>query len=267
MLLRDFQELASHYQKGMKKISYRNTWVKIQNDNLDLKLTQARGNYDLYFNRAGYLYQSVHFDDYNNARVKYNFDRSNRLVSAIEVLPENDIFLEISEFTYDDQGRIATETCRNFQGEDKPMKSFYFIHKYIANKDIVSTFINGDAKAEYEMRYTYDENLNLIEMKGFFRNHKMEGWSKFKFDEQNNLINQRHLDNRGRTFKTLNFRPPFLKGTGAPFTCVTPKETYTIDHKYTFNEKGHWTQKIFLNNNEMTTFCTRDIEYYKAILA
>jgi len=266
MFFRDFQELSSHYQEGMKKIKYRNTWVKIQQDDLELKLTQARGNYDLYFNEAGYLYQCVHFDEYKNSRIKYNYDRFNRLVSAIEVSPLNNEFREIYELTYDDQGRLATETCRTFQSEDEPMKSFYYIHKYIDNMDIISAFINDEDEAAYEMRHTYDKNHNLIEMKGFFRNHEMEGWSKFKYDKQGNLIKQMHLDDRGRTFKTLNFRPPFLKGTGSPFTCVTPKQTYTIDNKYSFNEKGHWIQKIFLNNNEMTTFCTRDIEYYWALL-
>jgi hypothetical protein len=262
MLLREFNDLKSHIEEGAKKISYRTTNVNIQKDDFQLKLLQSVGNYDLYFSGTGHLFQSVHFDDYNKAHIIYGYDRSNNLVSAIEVSPENNEFQELSEFIYDDLGRLASEICRTPQGKNEPLHSFYYIHKFIGNKDIISVFNSEEDAAEYEMQHSYDKNHNLIEMKGFSRSHKIDGWTKFQFNEQGNLIRQRHLDNHGHIYKTLNFRPPYLKGTGAQFTCITNKETYTVDHQYTFNEKGHWIQKVFLLNDEITTFCTREIVYY-----
>ena len=132
MFLNEFEKYNSQYEKGIKKISVRSSYPKIVKEPIDLKLEKSFSNYDLFFNSKGLLLHSVHTEKNKNFKVIYGYNRKGILISAMSLLSEKNELISLSEFEYDEKGRIETETVRSFYyslGCDYTNRTHSHIHR------------------------------------------------------------------------------------------------------------------------------------------
>jgi hypothetical protein len=135
MFLDEFEKYNSQYEKGIKKISFRSTRPKLLKEPIDLTMEQSHGNYDLFFNRKGFLLHSVHTEKNKNYKVIYAYNRKGILIAAMSLLSEKNELISTSEFVYDDKGRIETETVRSFYYSLGYDVTEEHIHSYTDNKE------------------------------------------------------------------------------------------------------------------------------------
>jgi len=264
MFLSEFKKLTSHYQEGAMKISFRSAEPVIITENLQLKMEYTKGNYDLYFNEEGRLTVSVHFDEYKNVRIMYGYDKHKRLSSAIEVTPVENVFKELSEFTYDDQGRLASETCRTNRRNDQQMHVAWYVYSYSGNKEKISAYSTDQDEnvVEYSFHNVYDKGNRLIQSKGIVGKRKFVSFHKYEYDSEGNLIRQDSLNSKSKIISTFQYHPPFTAFTKSSLTFISKNQNYQEDNIYTYNERNHWIHMATLLNGNPSTFCTREILYY-----
>ena len=74
-------------------------------------------------------------EKYKSYKVIYGYNRKGILISTMSLLPEKNKLLSISEFEYNEKGRIITETERSFEYDFDEAIITKYIHTYSDNKE------------------------------------------------------------------------------------------------------------------------------------
>lgn len=193
MLLEEFEKYNSQYEKGAKKISLRSTYPKVDRKTLNLTLEKSFGNYDLFFNRKGVLLHSVHIEKNKSHKVFYGYNRKGILISIMSLLSEKNELLSLSEFEYDEKGRIETETDRSFYY----LVTTEYIHTYSDNKEEIFLTSNDEEEDEATVFITYDSKQRVIEEKIIRNEDELVYWNKNEYNSKDEMVKQISLSEKG----------------------------------------------------------------------
>jgi hypothetical protein len=260
MFLYDFENYNSHYEKGIKKISVRSSYPKIVKETYDLKLEKSHGNYDLFFNKKGLLLHSVHNETSKNFKIIYGYNRKGILISAMSLLSESNKLISLSEFEYDEKGRIKTETERSFYGTEWGLTTKY-IHSYSAFAEEMLITNDDEEEEDGTFYYTYDDKNRVIEEKAIRGEDDLIDWNKNEYDKDGNLLKTISLDEYGQPDGVYEFLP-LKNGLSSGYFYKSNDRNYIREYSFTFNEKGHWINRVMMNDGEAKYYNDRTIEYY-----
>jgi len=262
MFLDEFEKYNSQYKKGIKKITFRSSYPKILKEPIDLTLEKSHGNYDLFFNRKGLLLHSVHTEKNYNYKVIYGYNNKGILIAAMRLLSEKNILLSLSEFIYDKKERIKTETCHYQYFTSGYDETEQYIHTYTNNKEEIYMTTDNKEEDEHTLYLTYDSKKHrVIEEKAIRNEDELVWWHKNEYDKEDNLVKEFSLNKNGNTDGVYEFFPP-INGMDAGYNFADKDSQYRRDYSYTFNDKGHWTNRVVMNDGEPRYFHERIIEYY-----
>jgi len=298
MFLKEFERYQSHYEEGAKMISIRHTHSLLNVQPIKLTIIDTIGSCDLFFNREGRLFHSVHFSldrDFRfslDKKIKmiYGYSRDGVLLNIMAFLQfkqeeeisgeflnkgytliaENNDLISLSTFEYD-EGDIWYEKEESFDQFD--IEDFYSSNLNIRlhqdsgkNKIIYKT--NGDIDYKYkELRKTelylnYDNKNRVIEEKEILEKDKsVVWWKKTKYGKANNPTKEFILDKNGKKIGVYDHFP-FKEGLESGYNYRSKDAKYQRDYTYVFNDKGHWIQQVCLNDGVPIRFTERTIEYY-----
>lgn len=260
MFLDEFEKYNSQYEKGIKKISVRSSYPKIVKEPIDLKLEKSHGNYDLFFNSKGLLLHSVHTEKNKNFKIIYGYNRKGILIAAMSLLSEKNELISLSEFEYDEKGRIETETCRSFYYSLDCNVISECIHTYKENiHEMLMT--SDDEEEDCTFYYTCDNKKRVIEEKAIRGENELVYWNKNEYDKNDNLIKEISLGEDGEPDGVYEFLP-VNNGLATGYHYKSKDTNYLREYSFTFNDKGHWVNQVMLNDGEPRYFYDRIIEYY-----
>lgn len=261
MFLDQFEKYNSQYENGIKKISFRSSYPRIAKKPIDLTIEKSHGNYDLFFNRKGLLLHSIHTEKPKNYKVIYGYNHKGILIAAMSLLSEKNELISISEFAYDDKGRIETETVRSFYyslGYDVTEER---IHTYTDNKEEILMTSDDEEEDEHTLYLTYDSKQRVIEEKAIRNEDELVYWNKNEYDKDDNLIKEISLNEHGQPDGVYEFLP-FKNGLTSGYNYKSKDTNYLRECSFTLNEIGHWTNQVMMNDGEPRYFYDRTIEYY-----
>ena len=260
MFLDEYEKYYDHYKPGIKKISVRSTYPKIDRKKIELQMAKSHGNYDLVFNQKGVLLHSVHLEKNKNFKIFYGYNRNGKLVSAFQLMSNTNELLEISEFSYDESGRILKEMCRSFEYNSYPPVISEYNHSY--NGAVKETLITlDDYDDDYIIYSTFNGQNNLVEEKAIRGEDELVYWSKYEYAADETLVREISLDSNGNQDGLYEFLYPDNEvSTGYKYTSA--KESYLREVSFEYNEKGHWVSQILITDGEPKYLYDRAIEYY-----
>ena len=271
MFLGEFEKYTLLYAKGARKIAFRSSYPRIMIKPVDLKLEKSYGNYDLFFNQKGLLLHSVHTEKNKNYKVIYGYNNKGILISAMKLLSEKNELISLSEFVYDEKGRIKTETCLHKYytlGYDAKEK---YIHTYTDQNEEILMIDDRDDEEEYTCFIKYDEKQQKIENKlvrniahiadEFKWNDELVWWYRYEYDMNDNLIKEISIDKQGQEKGVYEFLP-YKNNMDAGYKFSDKNTAYLREYSYTFNDRGHWIDQVVMNDGEPKYFYDRTIEYY-----
>jgi hypothetical protein len=242
------------FEEGARIVSVRSYFSRIG------IRTEAYGNYDLHFSMSGLLLQSFHMEQRKNFEIDYSYDTKDNLIKAEQRNPITKELEEISEFTYDEQGRILTEKCRAFYPKlIVKIATATTIYKYKDLSEIVVT--TSDYDDQYTTYYTYNLNKQLIEQKSYYKREGLHEWIRYEYDKNGNQIRLIHIDEKGELYLSYEFYPD-KNGLCLGYKCISIDSNYTREYIYKFNDRGHWKTETRLDDGLPRTICERIIEYY-----
>ncbi|MBN1339640.1 MAG: hypothetical protein JXA03_09970 [Bacteroidales bacterium] len=261
MFLNEFEKYNSQYEKGIKKISVRSSYPKIVKEPIDLKLEKSHGNSDLFFNRKGLLLHSVHTEKNKNFKVIYGYNQKGTLISIMKLLSETNELISLSEFEYDEKGRIETETVRSFYYNLGYDVTEEHIHTYTDSKEEIFMSSDDEEEDEHTLYLTYDSKKRVTEEKAIRNEDELVYWNKNEYDKDDNLVKEISLDEHGQPDGVYEFLP-FKNGLTSGYNCKSKDSSYLREYSFTLNEKGHWINQVMMNDGEPIYFYDRTIEYY-----
>ena len=256
MFLDEFKRYNAQYEQGIKKISFKESWVKIEGKTFDLQIRQGRHNYDLFFTTQGVLFTIVNKDKHSSSKTYFGYDGKNRLISAMTLCINTNRLKEISEFIYDEQGRIETETCRIFDfteiSKDLKEEGVEYrtefanerLHNYYENKEEIKETNEWEEESDYITYLTYDTKKRVIEEKMIRNEVEILFWYKYEYNEAGDLISSIDLDKNNEEINNTKNSSGFDKDA------------------FLYNENGHWIKQTIVHNEHIRVF-DRVIEYYK----
>ena len=261
MFLEDYKPLCSHYQEGIKKISFRTTRPKIEVENLQLQIEHAYGNFDMLFNEEGTLIQSERFDYLKSEKTIYGYNKKKMLVTAMVLYSLKHEMIYLSEFSYDDIGRIEIESCQSFTrfGLNGVTE---LIHYYSGNTEKIVETKCPEYDFENSVTLIYDDQNRPIEERSINDDIKLCYWRRNTYDQNNFRIRQVMLDNCGNTTSIYEYKPAPENGTYPAFKRISSFSDFIVEYLFTYNERGHWINQVVLLNGDPFTFHDRIIEYY-----
>ena len=261
MFLNEFEKYNSQYEKGIKKISFRSSYPKIMKEPIDLKLEKSYGNYDLFFNSKGLLLHSVHTEKNINYKIIYGYNRKGILIAAMSLLSEKNELISLSEFEYDEKGRIETETVRSFYYSLGSVYTKEQIHTYTDNKKEIFMTSNDEEEDEHTFYLTFDSKQRVIEEKIIRNEEELVWWDKSEFDKDGNVIREISLGENGEPNGVYEFLP-VKNGKTSGYKYKSKDSSYLREYSFTLNEKGHWINQVMMNDGEPIRYYSRELEYY-----
>ena len=260
MHLDEFQKYSGQYEKGISKITFRSSRPRIQKQSLDFTLEKSFGNYELFFNRKGLLLHSVHTERTRKSKVIYGYTHKGLLVSAMSLASETNELLSLSEFSYDNKGRIEKETvCAFYFGLAKGKITREYHHRYSGNQEEISIMEEEDD--EYIITYHYDGGQNVIEEKAIRNGNELILWHLYSYDVNGKIVKEISLDENGRQDSIKEFHH-FDEGARTGYIEMSDGVQIRRESITTVNEQGHWIEEIILEDGEPSWICERSIEYY-----
>jgi hypothetical protein len=251
------------YVKGASRISVRSSIPKIDLAQIELRMVNSFGNYDLYFNLDGKLLMSVDLDKKRNIKAIYCYGASGKLVSIIELLLDTNELIEISEFSFDVNGRLSKEIYHtSYDMSNKPSFITKYIHTYKGLK-IKTAITTIPADWVHFIYSTFNVQNKKIEEKTIRKAEEDElvFWLKYEYDSNGCLIKEIDLYENGSVDSSIDYYYyPNGLHSGCRYTSKT--DNYLTEIQYVFNERGHWINSVSLSDNDPFQFCDRAIEYF-----
>lgn len=260
MFLAEYEKYCAQYEPGVKKVSIRSTFPKVDRIKIELSMEKSHGNYDLYFNQKGVLLTSDHFETHKEYKVSYAYNRSGKVVAIIQLKANTNELLEISEFSYDDKGRISNETIRSFEFNSYPPVISEYNYSYKGNFETLLIRLDGEDD-DFLIYSTYNSTHLLLEAKAVRGYDEMLYWHIYEYDINGVMVKQISLDKNGNEDGLYEY---LYDDTGMYNGCKYSSRTnnYLQEQSYQFNDKGYWISKILINDGEPKYFYDRTIEYY-----
>lgn len=262
MFLDDIENYTKQYKRGIKKITLRSSYPKIIKQDNNLKLEQSYGNYSLYFSEKGHLLHSFHKEKTSATKVFYGYDLRHRVVSAVCLSATESILKSISEFVYNEDGKVDYETERTIYhrlGYDVESTQSHF---YDGNVHRIH-FTKSDDD-EFDGRYinTLDQLQRKIEVK-ITRDdcNELIDWSKFEYDENNYVKKEISFDERGVKHSETNY---FYNEKQLITNIIYEGDKFVskTENIYTYNERGHWITMAVIIDGVPVRYHERIIDYY-----
>ncbi len=261
MFLYEFENYRSEYEKGARRISVRSSRPNRPEQPGVLQPEPFQDNDDLFFNRKGLLLHSVHKRRNKNYKVIYGYNYNGILISIMSLLSETNTLQSLSEFEYDEKGRLLKEVVRTFyfgSGSDFINEN---IHAYDGNNETVFMTTNVEDADEYTIYTIYDSKQQVIEEKSICNMDELIDWFRYEYDADGNLIKEISLDENGETEGIVEYIH-FDNGLSSGYHYKSEETSYQREYFLKYNERGHWIHKVTKDNGEPKYFFDRTIEYY-----
>ncbi len=261
LLLDTINDYRSKYKDGMKLLSQKKHKITIEKTSFDLVLEDYfHESYDLHFDSRGLLNESLHYENYATYKINYYYNGQDLLLLAICSNPKNYKLKSISEFSYDNKGRIEIETIRYFSSFSDYISTEQYIHTYTDNKEvIVKLGINEDE--EFIFYNTYDLKQRLIESIVIRDDEEVMYWYKNEYNNSGELIKTIDFDDAGNQID-MNEYYEFRDGLRLVHLRKSKESSSVNEFHYITDEKGNWTNRVNIFDGEPEYVYKRKIEYY-----
>jgi len=124
-----------------------------------------------------------------------------------------------------------------------------------------SFFSNG--KIIREVRYSYDDNGNKIEIDQFYPLKRERSITQLKYDKRNNNIGQIILNNNLMISSKVSTRYDKKNNVTEILTYgITGRLEKHLRYTYQYNEFSHWTKRIAFENNKPVSVVIHRIAYH-----
>jgi YD repeat-containing protein len=212
-------------------------------------------NYDKRGNNTDRLV--YHSDGSLSSKSVSTFDSKNRLIEVCEFDAFGKIISKkvtthdsvghriLTSYEKINRGIVKTEE-RVFDNDENNVENSYFSNETLTLREIQE----------------YDRNGNLLETIKYYPLEDEQSITRFKYDEQNNKIEEAVLKNNLVTTKTI-YRYDDKNILTETFRYGV-KGTLEVHYRYVFefDADGNWTKRIDLFNDKPTAVLVRRIEYY-----
>jgi len=261
MFLYEFENYRTEYEKGARRISVRSGRLLSPKQRCDSKPEPFQDNDDLFFNRKGLLLHSVHKRRNKNYKVIYGYNHREILVRIMSLLSETNTLQSLSEFEYDEKGRLVKEVVRSFYFGSGSDDITEIIHAYDGNNETVFMTTNVEDADEYTIYTIYDSKRQVIEEKSIRNEDELINWFRNEYDADGNLIKEISLDENGETEGIVEYIH-FDNGLSSGYHYKSKETSYQREYFFKYNERGHWIHQVTKDNGEPKYFFDRTIEYY-----
>jgi len=137
-------------------------------------------------------------------------------------------------------------------------------HAYFCNVETVWLFSGNSEEPESEIEYTYNNEGLIIEEKSLILPPGDKAFClSYYYDTTENLIKQIFVGATEKYKAEIKYHPPFIDKKPSARTIKTAKGTDRFDFEFTLNERGHYTNIIFLKDGNPLSILERIIEYYE----
>ena len=255
-----YKSLSTQYEKGAKKISVRSKRPKVSvKKDTTLEIEKSNGNYDLHFNKDGFLVKSFHFER-TPTKIIFAFDKKKRIVKMLQLEQESNILIGTVEYLYDKKDRIKKEIHTNcFHNFEDEVNEWAYTYK----KNLQIMLIHSLDEEQEDATFYYHNDLHgrLIEEKGIRNKDELIYWSKFEYDKKGKLIKEISLDANGKQDGLYEFFPQ-ENNQSVGYKYSSADKNYSKEYAYQFNERGHWIHQVVSVDGIPQYFYDRGIEYY-----
>jgi hypothetical protein len=248
------------------------------------KLSKDSFLYESYFNKSGTLVRRSAFNLKANLQssVLFKYDKNNNNIECITYNSNGSLASKkvnkfdsenklIEGYEFDDRKKIIGKTTRNDSAGYQVFTCYEWISRELVktlervfdkNGNNVANYYFSDRALESKEIRRYDTNRNLLETIQHYPLTREQIVTRFKYDEQNNKVEDIVLKNNLVTSKTMskydarnNLTETFSYGV---------QGTLKGHHKYLyeFDTEGNWTKRINIFNDRPTSVSIRQIEYY-----
>jgi len=261
MFLYEFENYRSEYEKGARKISLRSSRPNRPEQSGVLQPEPFQDKDDLFFNRKGLLLHSVHKRKNKNYKMIYGYNHREILVRIMSLLSETNTLQSLSEFEYDEKGRLVKEVVRSFHFGSESDFITENIHNYEGNTETVFITTNLEDADECKIYTVYDRKQQVIEEKAILNEVELVWWLKNEYDKDGNLLKEISLDENGET-EGIDEYTPFDNGLSSGYHYKSEETSYQREYFFKYNERGHWIHQVTKDDGESKYFFDRTIEYY-----
>jgi len=195
-------------------------------------------------------------------------ERHNMITNTVETFNEEGITIELKAY-HPSGGLYYSYTYKyNETGkkiEDNRNSGSKTIYEYDDEGNMIGDiYYNSDGSQGSKSIYKYNDKGNIIEKEMYLT--KGDKYT-YKYDGKGDMISQAYYnvdgsqgskriykyDDKGNMIEQKNYR---ADGSLGPVTKV-------INHNYTFDEFGNWTEKITIKDGKPAFIIERQIEYFK----
>jgi hypothetical protein len=185
------------------------------------------------------------------------FDTSGKLIGSNELDDdENPLSKQISSF--DSEGNQILATYKMVRGNSVKTVESVFDQR---NRNIENSYFTNGSLESKDI-HGYDSLGNCIEFTQFYPVRNEQNTIRYKYDKQNNKIEEVRVRNNFITSRSLS---RYDKKNN-----VVETSTYGVmgnlitqqKHQYQYDDEGQWTKQIIMINNNPTSVILHEIEYY-----
>lgn len=218
-------------------------------------------DYEFSYNSQDSVTQVIFSDD-NFRRVhKIERDEKNRPIKS-EVI-QNDTILTTYIVMYDQNNNVVTEN--EFRNKDTPVKLIerIFNKQNLKVKEQVVEYNTWDT-LNYENRFTYDKNKNLVLEKYNIEYDSIFTEVKNTY-HKNGKLKESTRTPKGSSYFVIRAQKFNENGDLIEYSRDSnddePKEVWSYNFKY--DPKNNWIEKVEFKDNKPLRIVKRTIEYYK----
>ena len=169
--------------------------------------------------------------------------------------------LSISEFTYDEQGRIELEQCRSFYHSLGYEVLNERIHTYKGNTEELLLTSDDEEEEECTCYLMYDDKHRIIEDKSIRNGNELVVWYKSQYNDNGDLVRCVFLNEKGDE-ESWEEHFPVLNGMETGYKSTSAKESYVREHRYEFDENNLWINHVSLLDGVPKYIYERKFRYY-----
>lgn len=263
MFYEDYQLKQAEYSQGFKKVSIITEKLIYFKDFFGVDKKLWGRNCDLFFNEKGKLIQSIELDpDYNSkSKLVYAYDSEGQLTSIVKINPHNFPAVELSNFKYNEDGKIEKEISFTFHNESAEVYTAEDEYYYEGERiTIITTTGLYDFRGDNEIFLKYDDKKRIIEQKAKQKGEQLS-WEKFEYEEEKNIEKNLSFDYFG---KIIGFSETQTI-VGENSLTILKKTEKGVEKRFIEfikNAKGDWLKKWVYIDDVLHHIIKREIVYY-----
>ncbi|WP_025765303.1 hypothetical protein [Dyadobacter tibetensis] len=260
MLLERFENLLIKYESNFKTVTeweYRITRGKNLSDQKNFV-----GSDKLCFSPNGILTENIRTTKTSSDKNIFTYNSSGIIVAIMTFDTYSNKIGMISEFIYDDDGRIIIKKERHITGNDSIFNDEEWLSFY-THDFVLQTNKDRPLSNDYTIMSKFDENNYLIETKACRNGNEVITWSKMMYDGLGNVIKETSFQDDGQVSNEIFYKRTWNEnGLLKSIHCKFPEKEVFEEYEYTLNEHGHWIEQTQSKNGVLDKVIFRAIEYY-----